>query len=273
MWKKFAFVFFIFQSTILFAQKDWKLSVQTWTFHLYSFIQSVEKADSLGLKYIEVYPGQKIGGGYPGVFSYTMDKDTRDKIKGYLAGKGIKVVALGVVDKYYYTKDNLEKFFEFAKYMNIPFLTAEPEWSDLDEFNRLAGKYKVRVALHCHPKPESHYWSPDSTVKAMKDRKNIGAWPDVGHWARNGVNIMEGLQKVEGKLWGMHLKDIRQFNVTAAEDTLLGDGVCNIPAILQELKRQKFRGVLSLEYEVHPDNNMAAMHANIMYYLEQVGKL
>jgi len=255
------------------AQSNWKLSIQTWTFHKYSFLESVEKADSLGVKYLEVYPGQKVGGDMPGVFSYTLDKNVRDKLKQYLIYRKIKVVALGVIDKYYYNKDNLENFFEFAKYMDISFITAEPEWEDLDEFNRLAAKYKVKVALHCHPKPSSHYWSPDSTLKAMQGRKNIGAWPDIGHWARNGVDIQDAMKKLEGKIWGLHLKDIRQFDNTAAEDTLLGKGVCDIPAVLKEIKRQKFKGVISLEYEVNPKHNMSEMHENVMYYLSQLGKL
>ncbi|MEP6701218.1 MAG: sugar phosphate isomerase/epimerase [Bacteroidota bacterium] len=255
------------------AQKNWQLSIQTWTFHKYSFLESVNKADSLGVKYLEVYPGQKVGGNITGVFSYTLDNDARDKLKQYLEYKGIKVVALGVVDKYYYTRENLEQFFSFCKYMGIPFMTAEPEPADLDLFNQLAGKYKIKVALHCHPKPTSHYWNADSIVAAMKGRKNIGAWPDIGHLARNGVNIPDALKKMEGKIWGLHLKDIRQFDNTAAEDTLLGKGVCDIPAVLNELKRQKFKGAISLEYEVNPDHNMSEMQENVLYYLSQLGKL
>ncbi len=264
---------FLFFTYNLVAQKNWQLSIQSWTFHKYTFLQSVEKADSLGVKFLEVYPGQKAGADIPGVFSYTLDKISRDKLKKFLERRNFKVAALGVIDKYYYNKDNLEKFFEFARYMDIPFITAEPEWEDLDEFNRLAAKYNVKVALHCHPKPTSHYWSPDSTLAAMKGRKNIGAWPDMGHWARNGINIQEAMKKVAGKIWGLHLKDIRQFDNTAAEDTLLGKGVCDIPAIMKELKRQKFKGVVSIEYEVHPDNNMNEMRKNILYYLEQLSKL
>ncbi len=266
----YCFLFYAFSSG---AQKNWQLSIQTWTFHKYSLLETVQKADSLGVKYVEVYPGQRVGSDIEGAFSYTMDKVARDKIKNFLEYAKVKVVALGVIDKYYYNKDNLEKFFEFAKYMDIPVITAEPEWEDLDEFNRLAGKYKIKVALHCHPKPTSHYWSPDSTLKAMEGRKNIGAWPDIGHWARNGVDIQDAMKKLEGKIWGMHLKDIRQFDNTAAEDTLLGKGVCDIPAVLKELKRQKFKGVISLEYEVNPGHNMSEMHENIMYYLSQLGKL
>lgn len=277
MKKYFIGVLFLLVHNYVFSQygnkNNWKLSIQTWTFHKYSFLQSVEKADSLGVKFLEVYPGQKVGGDIQGAFSYTLDKDSRDKLKQFLEYRGIKVVALGVVDKEYYNRDNLEKFFEFAKYMNIPFITAEPEWKDLDEFNRLAAKYKVKVALHCHPKPSSHYWHPDSTVAAMNGRQHIGAWPDIGHWARNGVYIQDAMKKVEGRIWGLHLKDIKEFDNTAAEDTLLGLGVCDIPAVMNELKRQKFKGVVSIEYEVNPHKNMSEMQQNVLYYLGQLGKL
>ena len=263
---------FVLSYSILPAQKGWRLCVQTYTFHKYTFLQALEKADSLGIKNLEVYPGQKVGSDFQGEFTYTMPKDDRDKIKKFLEYRGMRVLALGVVDNNYYNKDNLEKFFEFAKYMDIPFITAEPEWEDLDEFNRLAGKYKIKVALHCHPKP-SHYWNADSTLKAMEGRSNIGAWPDIGHWARNGVNIQEAMKKLDGKIWGMHLKDVKQFDNINAEDTILGTGVCDVPAIMQELKRQKFKGVISLEYEMHPTHNMQEMQENVLFYLGQLGKL
>jgi len=255
------------------AQKDWQLSLQSWTFHKYSFLESVDKADSLGIRELEVYPGQKVGGEIPGVFSFTLDKDARDKLKQYLNYKKIRVVALGVIDKYYYNKDNLEKFFEFARYMNIPFITAEPEWEDLNWFNRLAAKYKIKVGIHCHPKPASHYWHPDSILKAMNRRRNIMAWPDVAHWTRNGVNSVEGLQKMEGRLLGLHFKDVVRFDDVKTNDTLFGKGAANLPGVLKELKRQNFKGVISLEYEANEDNNMDDMRKNIEFYKSELRKL
>lgn len=247
-----------------------KLSVQSWTFHKYSLLETIDKADSLGIKYLEVYPGQKIGGEFPGVFSYSLDKDARDKLIQHLSYRKMKVIALGVIDKEYYNKSNLELFFEFANYMKIPFIVAEPEWQDLDEFNRLAAKYKIKVALHCHPKPSSHYWHPDSTAKAIKNRTNLGAWPDIGHWARNGVQIGTALEKLKGRIMGMHLKDITAFDNLAAEDTILGKGVCKIAGVIKQMKAQNFKGVYSIEYEVNPENNMEAMKENVLYYKSQV---
>jgi len=273
MKKQLLALYFLLPALAAFTQPDWKLSVQTWTFHQYSFLESVEKADSLGIRFLEVYPGQKIGGSIPGVFSYSLDTDARDKLKQYLQYKKIQVLALGVVDKYYYDQNNLEKFFEFARYMGIPYITAEPEWEDLDAFNRLAALYRVKVALHCHPKPSSHYWHPDSTVKAMKGRKYIGAWPDIGHWARNGVDIPAGMKKLEGRIWGLHFKDVKEFDNVKTGDVLFGQGVCQLPAVLLELKRQRFKGVVSMEYEANEDNNMEDMRKNKIFYESEIQKI
>jgi len=127
------------------AQKPYKLAIQSWTFHKYSFLVSVEKADTLGVKYLEVYPGQTVGAGFAGAFTFTLDAKARKKLRQHLAKRGIQVVALGVIDNEYYTKENLESYFEFASDMGISFITAEPERKDMDEFNRLAQKYKVKL--------------------------------------------------------------------------------------------------------------------------------
>jgi len=253
--------------------KNWQLSIQTWTFHQYSLLESIHKADSLGVKYLEVYPGQKVGGDIAGPFSYNLSTEDRERIKELLKVKGMKILALGVIDKYYYNKDNLGKFFEFASYMGIPFITAEPEWEDLDEFNRLAKQYTIKVALHCHPKPSSHYWHPDSTLAAMQGRNHIGAWPDMGHWARNGVPVLEALKKMEGKLWGLHFKDVKEFGNVQTEDVLFGKGVCDLPRVIKELKRQRFTGVISMEYEANEYNNMDDMKKNKQYYEQEIKKL
>ncbi len=125
--------------------------------------------------------------------------------------------------------------------------------------------------MHCHPKPESHYWNPDSMMTAIKGRKFIGAWPDIGHWARSGVNIQEGLKKVKNKLWGMHFKDVQRFNNINAADTLFGKGICDLPAVIRRLKKLHFRGVITMEYEVY-DNNMPGMYQNRNYIDGQLMK-
>ena len=37
-----------------------KLSLQCWTFNKLTFFETVDKAKGLGVKYLEMYPGQKL---------------------------------------------------------------------------------------------------------------------------------------------------------------------------------------------------------------------
>ena len=42
----------------------WKIAVQSYTFHQFSLQEALDKCQELGIKYIEVYPGHKLGEGY-----------------------------------------------------------------------------------------------------------------------------------------------------------------------------------------------------------------
>jgi len=53
----------------------------------------------------------------------------------------------------------------------------------------------------------------------------------------------------------------------------LGEGVCNIPAVLQQLKKQDFKGTFIIEYEENPDNNLKVIKQYVHYFHEQVEKL
>ena len=47
----------------------------------------------------------------------------------------------------------------------------------------------------------------------------------------------------------MHLKDMNEFNNLEAHTVPFGSGVLDAEALLGELKRQNFSGVLTIEYE------------------------
>lgn len=250
--------------------KDWKLGVQLWTFHHFPFVTAIEKSDSAGIRYIEAFPGQPLGGDFKDTFGITMSADSRNKVLQLLRSKGISLVAFGVVVPQ--TTDEWRKTFQFAKEMGIQFITAEPLKSHWDSIDRMAGEFGIKVAIHDHPKP-SAYDHPDSVRAAMKGRPNIYACADVGHWARNGLDVVDCLKKLEGRIIGVHLKDIKTFDKTDAEDARLGMGVIKFPEVFSELKRQNFKGLLSIENESNWDNNVPDVIHNREYFEQQVGKV
>jgi sugar phosphate isomerase/epimerase len=108
----------------------WLLGAQSYTFHKFTYVETVDRMQKLGLKYVEVYYGQKLGEGFTGTMDYKMDKSTRQKVLNLTKSKGITIVASGVV----ICENNAEwdQLFEFAKSMGIISITSEPALDKLD---------------------------------------------------------------------------------------------------------------------------------------------
>lgn len=247
-----------------------KLGVQMWTFNKFTFSESLDKVDSTGIKNIEAFWGQKLGGGMPGEFGISMSADTKAKLKKLLQDKGIQILAMGVI----VPKDKAEwiKAFDLAKEFGLSYITAEPIKTQWDLVDSLAGAYSIKVAIHDHPKPNV-YWSPDSVLAAIQGHSNIGSCADIGHWARNGINPVDALKKLEGHIIGVHLKDIVKFDDAKAADTVVSKGVIDFPAVFAELKRQNFNGMLSIEHESNWFHSLPDVIFTKNYYDEQIAKL
>ncbi len=250
--------------------QDWNIGLQLWTFRLFSFHDAIAKADSCGVKYIQAFPGQDLGGPWKGKFDPSMTTEQRQAVKDYVRSKGLIINAFGVTNA-----DNEEgwrKLFDFAKDMGISLIVAEPKDDQWDYVDRLAGEYKIPVAIHDHPRP-SHYWNPDSVLLAMKGHPNIGACADIGHWARSGLNPVDCMKKLSGHILNVHFKDITTFNKTDAADTIPGRGVIDFAAVLEELKHQNYKGTFSIEHESNWENNAGDVIEIIQFYHQQVEAL
>ena len=251
--------------------KSWKIGIQMWTFNHFTFVEGLAKVDSAGVKFIEAFPGQKMGEGFgKQTFGIDLTPENREKLKQILQTKGISIVAMGVITPQ--TIPEWKKFFDLAKEFNLSYITAEPLKNQWNQVDSLAGVYGIKIAIHDHPKPNV-YWSPDSVLAATVGHPNIGSCADVGHWARNGLNPVDCLKKLQGHVFGVHLKDIVKFNDTEAADTIVSKGVIDFPAIFQELKQQGFSGMLSIEHESNWLHNLPDVIETVKYYNDQVAKL
>ena len=89
---------------------------------------------------------------------------------------------------------------------------------------------------------------PSFSVVKERDPR-IGSCADTGHWVRSGLKPVECLRILKGRIISSHLKDLNEFGNLEAHDLPYGTGVSDVPAILDELKRQGFDGNISIEYE------------------------
>ena len=249
---------------------NWKLGVQMWTFRMFTFAEALDKVDSAGIKYIEAFWGQPLGAGMKDSFGIRMSDESKAKLKQLLQQKGIGIVAMGVIVPK--TREEWKQAFDLAKEFGLSYVTAEPLKNQWDMVDSMAGVYGIKVAIHDHPKPNA-YWSPDSVLAAIQGHPNIGSCADIGHWARNGVNPVDALKKLEGHVYGVHLKDIKKFDDPKAEDTIVGKGVIDFPPIFQELKRQHFSGMFSIEHESNWYHSVPDVIETVKFYNDQVAKL
>lgn len=249
---------------------NWKLGVQMWTFRMFTFAEALDKVDSAGVKDIEAFWGQPLGAGMKDSFGIRMSDESKTKLKQLLSSKGIHIVAMGVIVPH--TREEWTKAFDLAKEFGLSYITAEPLKNQWDMVDSMAGSYGIKVAIHDHPKPNV-YWSPDSVLAATVGHPNIGSCADLGHWARNGVNPVEALKKLEGHIFGVHLKDIVKFDDTQAADTIVGKGVIDFSPIFQELKRQHFSGMFSIEHESNWYHSLPDVIETVKFYHDQVAKL
>jgi sugar phosphate isomerase/epimerase len=220
-----------------------KLALQCWTFHNLTFFESVDKAAALGIKYVEMCPEQKLKPGSDVVTNYKMSDETCAEIKKKLADAGgLKVIGYGV-EKLPASEESLRKVFDWAKKMGIEVIVTEAKPNELHD--KLCTEYNIKMVLHNHPKS----WPPSKVLAACEGRCNlIGACADTGHWMRAGFVPLDTLKKLEGHVLHLHFKDVNETGAKAY-DVPWGTGASDAKAMLQELKRQGYKGYFSIEYE------------------------
>lgn len=233
--------------------EEWKLGVQAWSFRKFTFCETLDQLSEMGVKYIEVYPGQKIGGGIEGNTHYSMDTATRDALKTRLDAAGIKILSYGVVGGK--NEADWRKLFEFAKAMDIRIINSEPNPKHYDLLVKLTKEYGVDVGIHNHAKPNNRYWNPQTVLDVVKERPGLYAAPDNGHWARSGIQSADGFKLLEGQMISIHLKDQQTFDDPSKNICVpFGTGLCDLPAAIKELKRQNYTGQFIIEFESNSDN-------------------
>ena len=245
----------------------WKLAVHSYTFQKFTIFEAIDKTAAMGIKHMSISGSVNLAGpdGKPAKTSTIgiSDKDA-EAITSRLKEKGIDptFVNMGVV-KPGIDEAESRKIFEGAKRMGIKVLVAEPETHNrmeelgpvMDVVEKLATEYNIAVAIHNHPGPKNFYWNPDTILAAVKGRSPLlGACADVGHWVRSGLDPVECLKKLEGRVIALHFKDLNEAG-PKAHDVPWGTGISNPKGMMAELKRQGFKGAFCVEYEYNWDNS------------------
>jgi len=222
----------------------WHLGVQAWTFRDRTAFEAIDAAAKLGLKSIELYPGQALSPDQHGVkIGVDMTIDELAALSAKLDTDGVRAASFGVVD----IKNDepaTRKLFDFARKLGVDTITCDPDPDACDLLDKLCFEYKIGAAIHNHPKP-ARYASPEQVLDViLHHTRMLQACADTGHWQRSGLVPLECLKKLEGHVAELHFKDVAN-----GADVPWGTGQSDAAGLLRELRRQGFQGLVAIEYE------------------------
>jgi sugar phosphate isomerase/epimerase len=225
---------------------DIQLGLQHWTFRRFTFVETLDKARALGLRHLQVYKGQNLGGGLEGKLSHDLDPATLTTIKGWLAERDLLAVSYGVLSPG--SIDEWRRIFAFARTLGIRTVATEIDPATLAQVAPLAKAAGVRLALHNHPTP-SRYADPAFALETVKPYgPHVGLCADTGHWLRSGLDPVASLRATAPRVLELHLKDVDE-PAKNGRDRPFGTGAGDLAGQLAVLRQAGFSGIAFLEYE------------------------
>lgn len=234
---------------------------QAYTFNRFTLMEAIEKTAQAGGKTIEFYPGQKFSADKPDLkWDQNATPEMISAVKAKLAEHGLTPVGFGVV-RLANDEAACRKVFDFCKTMGIGVVVTEPAEDAFDLIEKLVKEYDIKMAIHNHPKRPLDraykYWDPNYVLSLVKDRDpRMGSCADIGHWVRSGLNPVECIEILKGRIFDSHVKDLTEFGDPKAHDVPFGTGVSKIADVLNAYAAQGFYGPLDIEYEYNWENSL-----------------
>jgi inosose dehydratase len=184
-------------------------------------------------------------------------------IEKFKAG-GIKVYTVGVV--YMKTQESVDQAFEYAKMAGVKMIIGAPDYALLPYVEKKVKTYDFKLAIHNHGPDNPLYPNATDIWNHIKDLDaRIGICIDIGHTTRDGQDPTVDILKYKSRIYDIHVKDVDK---AAKEGTTveMGRGIINIPNVVETLRKIKYSGSCSLEFEKDMKDPIAGIAESIGYF-------
>ena len=233
--------------------ETFEAGVSAYSFRQVTAFEAIDRAKACGAEVIEFFLWQKFSPEHPDVIlNQNLSDENLTALKAKLQASGIRAVNayFGDIGK---TEEDTRKLFAFAKKLGLRGLTGEPPADRFGLVERMVKEFDIQLCLHNHAKnpekPQYRNWDPVYLMGLMEGRDpRMGFSVDTGHIYRSGMDPVAYLQTVKGRINSVHLKDVKEAKY-GSPDLIYGQGVGNIPAVLDELKKQGFKGHVGVEFD------------------------
>ncbi len=244
-------------------QEGWFVGAQAYTFKEFTAFEAISKTKEAGGNVIEFFPGQKMKPGSEIKVGHDMSEAEINELLAECERQDVHAVNYGVVKAN--NPEEVDKIMNFAEKMGLYAVCTEST-EQIVAWEAAAKRTDVKVAFHEHggsmSNPKYKVWNPLYILGVVESRdERVGACADLGHWCTSNLVPVECLRILDGRIISVHLKDKAKNG--KAEVVVAGEGVVDVAACLEELKKQKFDGHISIEHENDWKDNVEQVKANI----------
>ncbi|GGB85202.1 sugar phosphate isomerase/epimerase family protein [Dyadobacter sediminis] len=176
----------------------------------------------------------------------------------------VKGYAVGPI--YTKTTADIDNAFEYAKKVGVKLIVGIPAHADLKYVEKKVKEYDIKFAIHNHGPEDKLYPNAASVYKLVKDLdERVGLCFDMGHNQRDNQDPSNDLWKYSKRIFDIHLKNVTAANKDG-KTCELGRGIIDISLFVKMLRKIKYAGACSLEYEKDMKDPLAGIAESVGYF-------
>jgi len=235
--------------------ENFSLGMAGYTFKGLTIDRTIEIMNYIGVNYLSVKD-----------FHMPMDstQEQINSVVGKFKAAGITVYTVGVV--YMKTEAAVDQAFEYAKMAGVKMIVGAPEYNLLPYVEKKVKKYNIRLAIHNHGPDNPLYPNATDIWNHIKDMDPLmGICIDIGHTVRDGQDPSVDVERYATRIFDIHTKDV-DAATKDGKTVETGRGIIDFPRFITALRKTKYSGKCSLEFEKEMKDNLPGIAESIGYF-------
>ena len=243
-----------------------RLGIAGYTFYKFNLDQTLEMLKKVDVHYLCIKS-----------FHLPLNSTDQEIAAFHAKCKGFGVTGYGVGPIYMSNEKEVNDAFAYAKRVGTRTLVGVPSVKEgkryvaspaiLKLVNEKVKEYDINFAIHNHgPDMPENFPNAESGMELIKDLDpRVGLCLDIGHQFRDGKDPVKAILDYSSRIYDLHIK-----NVTAPSKSGKGiempRGMIDMTAVVRALRKVKYSGVCSLEYEKDMTDPLTGIAESIGYF-------
>ena len=234
--------------------EDFKIGIAGYTYRKFDIDQTLSFLNSIEVKYLSIKDWW---------LPLDSNKEQMEKFKAKCKEYDVNPYILGPI--YMKTETEVDRAFAYAGRYGSKMFIGVPDYELIDYVIKKVAETGIKVAIHTHGPDGAPFPNIQKVVEMVKDPKlGIGCCMDLGHSVRMGEDIVKDIKKYKEWIYDIHIKDESAAS-KEGQTWEMGRGVMDFVPIIKVLRKIKYEGVVSLEFEKNGNNPHPGVAESIGY--------